>query len=84
MLTKIVYHKITIIQQQDLKGGFMKNKEIKEYAFQKNVCLWQIAMKLKINDGNFSRKLRRELSDEEKSKIMFYIDEIAKEQESEV
>ena len=41
-------------------------------------------MKLGINDGNFSRKLRKELSKEETSKIMHYIDEIAREKESEV
>lgn len=31
--------------------------------------LWQIADELGINDGNFSRKLRRELSADEKAKI---------------
>lgn len=62
----------------------MANREIRQYAQDKNVYLWQIAMKLGINDGNFSRKLRKELSKEETSKIMHYIDEIAREKESEV
>lgn len=62
----------------------MNNKKIREYASSKKVYLWQIAMKLGINDGNFSRKLRKELSAEESSKIMHYIDEIAREKESEV
>lgn len=62
----------------------MTNSKIREYAFSKNVYLWQIAMKLNINDGNFSRKLRKELSEEETSRIMYYIDEIAREKESEV
>jgi len=62
----------------------MTNSKIREYASSKNVYLWQIAMKLNINDGNFSRKLRKELSEEESSKIMHYIDEIAREKESEV
>lgn len=61
----------------------MTNKEIREYASSKNVYLWQIAMKVGISDGNFSRKLRKELSAEESSKIMHYIDEIAREKESE-
>ncbi len=60
----------------------MANNRIREYAASKDVRLWQIAMKMNINDGNFSRKLRRELSDEEVSKIIFYIDEIARENES--
>jgi len=62
----------------------LANREIRQYAQDKNVYLWQIAMKLGINDGNFSRKLRKELSKEETSKIMHYIDEIAREKESEV
>ena len=62
----------------------MTNKKIRDYASQKSVYLWQIAMKVGISDGNFSRKLRKELSAEESSKIMHYIDEIAREKESEV
>jgi len=61
----------------------MNNKDIKEYARSKNVYLWEIAMKLNINDGNFSRRLRKELSDEESSKIMHLIDEISKEKTKE-
>lgn len=45
----------------------------------KGVMLWQIAEAIGINDGNFSRKLRRELSAAEKAKIMSIIDELAAE-----
>ncbi len=62
----------------------MTNRDIREYAKSKAVFLWQIADKLNINDGNFSRKLRKELSDAESSKIIRYIDEIANEKEREV
>ena len=62
----------------------MANARIREYASEKNVHLWEIAMKLNMNDGNFSRKLRKEFSDEESSKIIHYIDEIAREKEMEV
>ena len=62
----------------------MKNQHIKDYAKSKNVYLWEIAMKLNINDGNFSRRLRKELSDEESSKIMHLIDVISKEKTEEV
>lgn len=55
----------------------MCNTDIKNYAKQKNVKLWQIASKLGITDGNFSRKLRFELSDEKKVEIYKIIDELA-------
>ena len=60
----------------------MKNKKIRSYAKEKGVRLWEVAMKLHLTDGNFSRKLRLELPEEEQSKICFYIDEIAREKES--
>ena len=57
----------------------MKNKEIRTYAKEKGVKLWQIAAELGINDGNFSRKLRKELPAEQKEKIMQIIDRLAEE-----
>lgn len=57
----------------------MNNKDIREAAKQAGVCLWQIAERLGINDGNFSRKLRRELPSQEREKIMEIINELAKE-----
>jgi uncharacterized FlaG/YvyC family protein len=56
----------------------MKNKDIREYAKRHSVKLWQIAAELNINDGNFSRKLRYELSDEAKQQIFKIIDALAK------
>ena len=58
----------------------MCNKDISEYANKRNVRLWQIASKLGINDGNFSRKLRIEFSEEKKAEIRVIIDELAAEQ----
>lgn len=55
----------------------MCNKDIREYARQKNVYLWQIALRLHINDGNLSRKLRTELSNEKKVEIFKIIDELS-------
>lgn len=55
----------------------MKNSEVREHAKKKSVKLWQIADALGINDGNLSRKLRHELPEEEKNKILALIDEIA-------
>lgn len=57
----------------------MCNMDVREYAKKHNVKLWQIASKLHINDGNFSRKLRLELPEEKKIKIKQIIDELAAE-----
>lgn len=57
----------------------MNNHEIREAAEKRGVRLWQIAGKLGINDGNFSRKLRYELPENEKQKILDIINELAEE-----
>lgn len=54
----------------------MKNIDIRTEASNAGVKLWQIAEKLGVNDGNFSRKLRQELSSEEKAKIRTIISEL--------
>lgn len=56
----------------------MCNKDIRDYAEKNKVRLWQIANKLGINDGNFSRKLRVELTEEKKAEIYKIIDELSK------
>ena len=55
-----------------------KNQDIRQAAAGAGVKLWQIADKLGVNDGNFSRKLRREFSAEEKEKILAIINELSK------
>jgi hypothetical protein len=47
----------------------MQNKEIREAARQAGVKLWQIADALGMTDGNFSRKLRHELTEGQKEKV---------------
>lgn len=59
----------------------MKNKDIREAAKRARICLWQIAERLGMNDGNFSRKLRRELSQKDREAILRIIDELAREKE---
>lgn len=54
----------------------MKNLDIRQAVKDSGVKLWQIADKLGINDGNFSRKLRHELPDEEKETIFCIINEL--------
>lgn len=56
-----------------------KNQDIRQAAERAGVKLWQIADKLGINDGNFSRRLRRELDAEEKSKVLSVIEELSRE-----
>ncbi len=53
------------------------NADIRAMAKAKGVMLWQIAEAIGINDGNFSRKLRRELPTAEKAEIMSIIDELS-------
>ena len=48
----------------------MKNVKIREAAKQAGVYLWEIAERFGCNDGNFSRKLRRELPAAEQEKII--------------
>ena len=55
----------------------MRNEESRTYAKAKRVKLWQIAAELGLNDGNFSRKLRFELSAETKAQIFRIIDELS-------
>lgn len=54
----------------------MKNSDIRQEVTAAGLRLWQVAYKLGLNDGNFSRKLRRELSIDEKSKIREAIKEL--------
>ncbi len=53
------------------------NQIIRDAAKKNGVALWQIADKLGINDGNFSRKLRHELAEDEKNHILNIIHELA-------
>lgn len=53
------------------------NRDIKELAKSKGVKLWQIANKLGICDGNFSRKLRYELPLYEKQQILNIIENLS-------
>ena len=59
----------------------MTGAEVKQLAKENGICLWQIAEKLGINDGNFSRKLRKPLSDADTVKILDIIEQLKTEQE---
>lgn len=53
------------------------NAEIRSAAKNAGVRLWEIAEQLGMNDGNFSRKLRRELPVQERDKILEIINKLA-------
>lgn len=52
------------------------NSDIRIWAFQNNVRMYQIAEKLDIHYVTLNNKLRKELSTEEKRKIFNIIDEL--------
>lgn len=56
----------------------MCNNDIREEAKKAGVFLWQIAAEYGVNDGNFSRKLRKELPAAEKDKILEIISRLSK------
>jgi len=55
----------------------MRNVDIRRAAGAAGVRLWQIAERLGITDGNFSRKLRNELEPDEKERIFAIIHELS-------
>ena len=57
----------------------MNNKEIRNAAGGYGLKLWQVAEAIGMNESAFSRKLRKELPQEEKEKILAVIEKLAKE-----
>ena len=55
----------------------MCNAEVKDRAAKSGIRLWQVADALGHNDSWLSRKLRKELSDQEKDHIFSVIDKLA-------
>ncbi len=59
----------------------MSNIDIRMEAKRRGIFMWQIAERYGISDSNFSKKLRRELPESEKAKILDIIHDIAAERE---
>lgn len=53
------------------------NKDIREAAAAAGIFLWQVAEAIGVTDGTFSRKLRRELSADEKAEIFQIIQQLS-------
>ena len=58
----------------------MKNQDIRKAVQEAGLKLWQVAEKFGMQDSNFSRKLRHELSKTDKDRIYGIIEELKKEE----
>lgn len=52
------------------------NEDIRRAMGAKGVKQWKVAKAINMNEGNFSRKLRKELSEEEKQHLLKIIAEL--------
>lgn len=59
------------------------NQEIRKAITDSKLKYWQIAYQLQMNDGNFSRLLRKELPDRKKEQIKKIILELKEKQQNE-
>ncbi len=59
------------------------NNAIRNAAKSANVPLWQVAEKLKISEPTMTRRLRRELANDEQEQIISIINDIEKERRGE-
>lgn len=57
----------------------LSNEEIRRHAKERGVFLWELAARVGVTDSTFSRKLRRQFSEEETEALVKMIDEIADE-----
>ena len=54
----------------------LSGAEVKAYILEQGLRLWQVAQKLNMNDGNFSRKLRNNFTDDEVKQIKTIVKEL--------
>ncbi len=54
----------------------MSGAEIKERIKAAGIKIWQVAKEMGMNDGNFSRKLRNDFSDEDTEKVLNIIEKL--------
>lgn len=62
----------------------MKNVEIRSAYMLAGIKQWQVAEALGISETHFSRKLRNDLPQEEKEKILAVIDRLANDKREEI
>lgn len=61
----------------------MSGEAIKDYILRNGVRLWQVAAALGMNDGNFSRRLRKPFSKSEFARIEKIVENILASREDE-
>ena len=54
----------------------MSGAEIKERIKAEGIKIWQVAKEFGMNDGNFSRKLRGNFSNEDTQKVLSIIEKL--------
>ena len=54
----------------------LSGAEVKAFILEQGLRLWQVAQKLNMNDGNFSRKLRNNFTDDEVKQIKTIVKEL--------
>ncbi len=59
-----------------------KNIDLRNEISSSNLKLWQVGLALGLNDGNFSRLLRKELTKEKKDEIYEIIKVLKEEQKN--
>lgn len=52
------------------------NEDIRRAMGARGIKQWRVAEALKMDEGNFSRKLRKELPEEEKEQLLKLIEEL--------
>lgn len=60
----------------------MANLDVRQYAKQKGVKLWQCAAAMGISEPTMTRRMRTELPDEGKQQFIRIIDELAAQRKS--
>lgn len=55
----------------------MLNTNLRTYAKEKGVCFWQIAKVMGISEPTMTRRLREELSEQDKAEYIRIIDDIS-------
>ena len=69
---------LQIVNNNNLGGEFMNGQDVKQRILDSGLKIWQVAYAFGITDGNFSRKLRKDFSEDDTNKVLQIIDELAK------
>ena len=81
-INKIILCSSVIVNRKGKKMRSGKaNKDIREAAKRAGVMLWEVALRLGISEATMTRKMRIEMSEEDKEKVLAAIDAVRAERE---